>query len=176
MFPYFKNVSETNLRVTFNYDTTRWNNTFCILKCKSRHRRCSVKMVFRNFTKFTGKHLCQRLSCKASNFIKEEPLAQVFSAEFCQMFKNTFFTEHFRTTASENEQIDVIIRFCNNSKGIGETGHFDSMFLNWPNEQNLFDFMQLSKQLREEHFLQISMNWQTFNCNFNCRSTITRQN
>ena len=84
------------------------------------------------------------------------------------MFKNTFFTEHFWTTASENEQIDVIIRFCNNSKGIAETGHFDSMFLNRPNEQNLFDFLQLSKQLREEHFLQISMNWQTFNCNFNC--------
>ena len=29
-------------------------------------------------------------------------LAQVFSCEFCKIFKNTFFTEHFRVTASEN--------------------------------------------------------------------------
>ena len=29
---------------------------------KSSHRRCSVRrVVFRNFAKFTGKHLCQRL-------------------------------------------------------------------------------------------------------------------
>ena len=28
-------------------------------------------------------------------------LAQVFSCEFCEIFKNTFFTEHVWTTASE---------------------------------------------------------------------------
>ena len=27
-------------------------------------------------------------------------LAQEFSCEFCEISKNTFFTEHFRTTAS----------------------------------------------------------------------------
>ena len=37
---------------------------------------------------------------KACNFIKKESLAQVFSCEFCEIFKNTFFTEHFRTIAS----------------------------------------------------------------------------
>ena len=37
---------------------------------------------------------------KASAFIKKETLAQVFSCEFCKIFKNTFFTEHLRTTAS----------------------------------------------------------------------------
>ena len=59
-----------------------------------------------------------------------------------------------------------MIRFCNNSKGIAETRHFDSMFLNRPNSKNLFDFLQLStKQLREQNLLQISMNWQTFNYN-----------
>ena len=36
------------------------------------------KGVLRSFTKFTGKHLWQSL-------------AQVFSCEFCQIFKNTFF-------------------------------------------------------------------------------------
>ena len=32
--------------------------------------------------------------------MKKETLAQVFSCEFCEIFKNTFFTEHFRETAS----------------------------------------------------------------------------
>ena len=37
---------------------------------------------------------------KTCKFIKKESLAQVFSCEFCEIFKNTFFTEHFRTIAS----------------------------------------------------------------------------
>ena len=37
---------------------------------------------------------------EACNFIKKESLAQVFSCEFCEISKNTFFTEHLRTTAS----------------------------------------------------------------------------
>ena len=41
-------------------------------------------------------------SCKpeASNFIKKKTLAQVFSCGFCEISKNTFFTEHLWTTAS----------------------------------------------------------------------------
>ena len=39
-------------------------------------------------------------SCsQASNFTKKEILAQVFSYEFCKIYKNTFFTEHPRATA-----------------------------------------------------------------------------
>ena len=38
---------------------------------------------------------------QARNFMKKETLAQVFSCEFCKISKNTFFTEHLRTTASE---------------------------------------------------------------------------
>ena len=50
------------------------------------------------------KHLCQRLffnkvAGQVCNFIKKESLAQVFSCEFCKISKNTFYTEHFRTTA-----------------------------------------------------------------------------
>ena len=35
-----------------------------------------------------------------SFFIKKETLAQVFYCEFCQISKNTFFTEHLWATAS----------------------------------------------------------------------------
>ena len=37
---------------------------------------------------------------QACNFIKKETVAQVFSCEFCEISKNTFSTEHLRTTAS----------------------------------------------------------------------------
>ena len=42
-------------------------------------------------------------SCRpeACNFIKKETLAQVFSCDICEIFNNTFFTEHVRATASE---------------------------------------------------------------------------
>ena len=54
---------------------------------RSSYQRCSVKKkrVLRNFAK---------------SFIKKEALAQVFSCEFCKISKNTFSTEHIRTTAS----------------------------------------------------------------------------
>ena len=73
---------------------------------RSSHQRCSLrKGVLRNFAKFTGKHLCQSLffnkvAGAACNFIKKETLTQVFSCEFCEISKNTCFTEHLRTTAS----------------------------------------------------------------------------
>ena len=55
------------------------------------------KVVLENFAKFTGKYLCRPQAC---NFINQETLAQVFSCEFCKIFKNTFFTEYPQTTAS----------------------------------------------------------------------------
>ena len=73
--------------------------------CRSSHQKCSVKKgVLRNVAKFTGNHLCQSIFFNkvagACNFIKKETLAQVFSCEFCEISKNTFFTEHVWATAS----------------------------------------------------------------------------
>ena len=72
------------------------------------------KDVFRNFTKFTGKNLCQSLlfnkvadvrpplaaSLKVCNFTK---IRLRHGCIFCELSKNSlerFFTEHLRTTAS----------------------------------------------------------------------------
>ena len=57
------------------------------------------KGVLKNFAKFTGKHQCQslfliKLLAEACNLIKKKTLAQVFSYEFCENLKNTFFIEH----------------------------------------------------------------------------------
>ena len=59
---------------------------------------------------------------EACNFIKKETLAEVFSFEFCEIFKNTFFTEHLRATASA---VNAYIEFLRNCLGL-----YDEVFPN----------------------------------------------
>ena len=63
------------------------------LACSSSHLEvfCEKGVVI-NFAKFTGKHKKEK---------KETP-TQMSSCEFCKNSKNTFFTEHLRTIASES--------------------------------------------------------------------------
>ena len=89
---------------------------FVLFINRSSHQSCSItKAVLRNFTKFTGKHLCRSLffnRCmpQACNFIKKEALTQVFSCGFCEIFKNTFLTEQIRaTTFVANPSFDQVI-------------------------------------------------------------------
>ena len=81
----------------------------------SSYQRCSTKKdVLKNFTKFTGKQLCQ------SFFIKETP-AQVFSWKFCYIFKNTFFTKYLFFTYSICQKhvfIPVLMTKARRSQGI----------------------------------------------------------
>ena len=42
------------------------------------------------------------LFLQACNFIEKETLAKVFSCDFYEISKNTFFTEHLWTTASKS--------------------------------------------------------------------------
>ena len=50
---------------------------------RSSHQRPLMKKgVLKNFTKFTGKHLCQ------NTFYLKETLAEVFSCSFCELTKN----------------------------------------------------------------------------------------
>ena len=53
---------------------------------------CSVKKVFLQIHK-----KARALAC---NFIKKETLAQIFSVEFCEISKNTFFPKHLWAIAS----------------------------------------------------------------------------
>ena len=59
------------------------------------YAQAATRGVLRNFTEFTGKHLCY-----SPYFNKKETLGLVFSREFCEITKNAFFTEHLWTTAS----------------------------------------------------------------------------
>ena len=58
---------------------------------RSSHRRSSVrKGVLLDFTKFTGKHLCQSFFFNKVAGLRLQTLAQVFSFEFCEISQNTF--------------------------------------------------------------------------------------
>ena len=65
-----------------------------IFRCS--HRRCSLKKVFLKFRKIHRKtsvpeSLFKTVAGLRSFFIKKGHLAEVFSCEFCEIFKNTFF-------------------------------------------------------------------------------------
>ena len=63
----------------------------------------------------------QENTCAKVSFLiklqKKEALAQVFSCEFCDISKNTFFTEHIRTTASvQIQNLYTLLAFLSRRK------------------------------------------------------------
>ena len=77
-----------------------------VWSCRSSHQKCSMKKsVLRNFTTFTGKRLYHSLffnkvaGLRPATLLKKR-LGTVFSSEFCEISKNTLFTEHLWTAAS----------------------------------------------------------------------------
>ena len=59
------------------------------------------KDVLRNFAKFTGRQLCESRFFNKIAGVVPETLSQVFSCEFIEISKTTFFTEHYRVTTSD---------------------------------------------------------------------------
>ena len=73
------------------------------LKAEAVVRRCSVRKGFLEIPQNSQENTRVRVShlqLKSCNFIKIESLAQVFSSEFCEISKNTFFTKTPPVTAS----------------------------------------------------------------------------
>ena len=63
-------------------------------------------VFFKDFAKFTEKHLCQSLCFNKVADLQEGILcpAQVFSWKNCKIFKNRSFIEHLRATTSTFEK------------------------------------------------------------------------
>ena len=71
-----------------------WNN-------RSSHQRCSTKKgVLRNFAKFTGKHLYQRLFFdslfRPATLLKKRFWHTYFPVKFAKFLRASFFTEHLQ--------------------------------------------------------------------------------
>ena len=52
--------------------------------------------------------LFNKTVCGPCNFIKKEILAQVFYGGFCEIFLNTFFTEHLQTKFAKLSDFDLV--------------------------------------------------------------------
>ena len=97
-------------RVEWNISLSLWVSLsyadFSLVR--SSHQKYSVKNVFLEISQISQENTCARISlliklqASACNFIKKETLAQVFSCEFCVIFKSTFSTEQLWTTASDD--------------------------------------------------------------------------
>ena len=67
-----------------------------------------MKKIFLNISQNPQETTCARvyflikLHAESCNFSKKDTLTQVFSCEFCKIFKNSFFIEHLFTAASES--------------------------------------------------------------------------
>ena len=65
------------------------------------------KGVLKNLAKLTREHLCQSLffnkvaDLRTAALLKKT-LTQLFFCEFCEIFKNIFFTEHLLQAVSQN--------------------------------------------------------------------------
>ena len=71
--------------------TFLWNTSEKLVFSEAIARLCSVRGILINFAKFTGGWLSYRSeSCKFIN----ETTTEMFSCEFCGIFKTSLFTEH----------------------------------------------------------------------------------
>ena len=89
------------------------SNRSCYL-CEIQKQPTKVfwENVLKNFTKFTGEHLCQRLlfnkvaGLGPATLLKKKTLTQMFSCEFCEIFKSIFFYRTPSVAASGNNDVD----------------------------------------------------------------------
>ena len=81
-----------------------------VTQCRNSHQRCSIKKVLLKISLNSQENSCARVSflIKKSLFIKKETLAQEFSCEFCETFKNTFL---FRTPL-----VAASVNVCNSTQ------------------------------------------------------------
>ena len=71
----------------------------------SRHQKSNKKGTDFNIHQLQKQPPEVFLEIQACNFIKKATLTQVFSCEFCEISKNTFFIEHLWATASTIKQM-----------------------------------------------------------------------
>ena len=85
-----------------------WFGLICVNKTEAATRGVLCRKVFLETLHNSQENTCARVSLFRVLFFSET-LAQVFSCEFCEISKKTFFTEHLRTTASDKTYILYVL-------------------------------------------------------------------
>ena len=76
-----------------------WKSPYMLVFTEAATRGVLLGKVFSEISQNSEENTSARVSFLIF-FIKKVTLAQVFSCEFCEISKNTFFTEHLWATAS----------------------------------------------------------------------------
>ena len=104
-----KNIKYLNLCLLEQEANYSKNNRFLEMSVKGYWRSgCSVKKMFLKILQNSDENTYARVSfliklqAEACNFIKRETLTQVFSCEFCNIFKNTFLERTTLVAVSTN--------------------------------------------------------------------------
>ena len=93
-FPYKTATSEASVK-TNRTEIHKWTYHKEQRFPSNYFQKQLLRGFLRNFEKFTGKYLHQILRCAGLQlYFKKETLAQMFSCEFSETCKNTFFTAH----------------------------------------------------------------------------------
>ena len=91
--------------------TTRFHSEAVVQRCSVR------KDVFRNFSKFQGKHLCQSLFFNSYRpLLKKRFWHRCFPVNFAKFLRALFFIEHLLTTASEHQKTFGFLTFSESIK------------------------------------------------------------
>ena len=123
------------------------------LNFKSNRSQMFFKIgVLKNFAIFTGKRLRWITFNKVAgledcNFITKR-LQQVFSSEYCEIFKNTYFEEHLRTAASVLLIIKLVVSI----------GHLQTFSFNKKHNMEWFLLRRFVDMIRAYSLLIISRN------------------
>ena len=140
----------------WNFENIIWffiYQSYGVISCRSSHRMCSVKKdILRSFAKFTWKHLYRSLFINKILEIKKETPTQIFSCEFNEIFKNTFFTEHFWMAASVH--INHCISFLNRFNKLWMQGNYE-----WINVSYTSVCVSLSKVIYFWQYHEPFKNW-----------------
>ena len=75
-------------------DNNFFSNHYRSRDRSSRPEVFCKKCVFRNFAKFTGKHLCQRLFFNKVAGVKKSLWHRCFHVNFAKFLRTPFFTEY----------------------------------------------------------------------------------
>ena len=95
---YYYQVSNTNIKTLVFADNPSRNisrNLFVSPRSTSSRWRFFIENILKNFLKFTGKHLCQRLSfnkvtARPASLLKKILQQKCFLVNLAKNFKNTF--------------------------------------------------------------------------------------
>ena len=92
-----------------------YNSNWLFAVYRSSHRRCSTIKVFLKITQNSQENFCARvpflIKLQTCSFIKKETQTHAFFCEFCEIFKSTFFAEHFWMTVSVYKVIVQTLTF-----------------------------------------------------------------